>query len=121
VVTAYRQIRRRGLDGEEADELISQLLQDVGLTEVEQMTATLLLSEACGIQIWRPPGERRWTYYEGRHRARALMDAGVRRQSSRLMMNAVFEVNQNGWSPVPFACKCRSNARLYIRWRQPKE
>jgi hypothetical protein len=39
----------------------------------------LLLDEDCGIHIWRPPGERRWTCQEGRHRARALTDAGVRR------------------------------------------
>jgi hypothetical protein len=79
VITAYRQISRRGLEGEETDELMFRLLQDAGLTEAEQMTAALLLSEACGIQIWRPQGERRWTYQDGRHRARALMDAGVRR------------------------------------------
>jgi hypothetical protein len=79
VITAYRQISRRRLEAEEADELMFQLLQDAGLTEAEQMTAALLLSEDCGIRIWRAPGERRWTYQEGRHRARALMDAGVRR------------------------------------------
>jgi hypothetical protein len=79
VLTAYRQITRRGLEGDEADEFTFRLLQDTELTEDEQMTATLLLSEDCGIQIWRPPGERRWTYQDGRHRARALMDAGVRR------------------------------------------
>jgi hypothetical protein len=39
----------------------------------------MLLDEACGIKIWRPPDERSWTYANGRHRARALMDAGVRR------------------------------------------
>ena len=79
MVTAYEQISRRGLEGEEADEFMFRLLQGTGLTEDEQTTATLLLSEDCGIQIWRPPGERRWTYQDGRHRARALMDAGVRR------------------------------------------
>jgi hypothetical protein len=79
VISAYRQISRHGLEGDEADEFIFRLLQDSGLTEREQTTATLLLSEDCGIQIWRPPRERRWRYYEGRHRARALMDAGVRR------------------------------------------
>jgi hypothetical protein len=79
VISAYRQISDRGLEGEDADEFMSRLLQDSGLTEREQMTATLLLSEDCGIQIWRPPGERHWRYYDGRHRARALMDAGVRR------------------------------------------
>jgi len=84
VIRAYRQISRRGVEGEEADELEFRLLRDSGLTEAEQMTATLLLSEACGIQVFRPPGERRWTYHEGRHRARALMDAGVR----RILVNA---------------------------------
>lgn len=79
VITAYRQISRRGLEDEEADELMFQLVRDAELTEAEQMTAMLLLSEDCGIQIGRPPGKRRWTYQEGRHRARALMDAGVRR------------------------------------------
>jgi hypothetical protein len=79
VITVYRQISRRGLEGEEADELMFELLQDTGLTEAEQFTAMLLLSEDCGIQIGRPAGKRRWRYQEGRHRARALMDAGVRR------------------------------------------
>ena len=79
MITAYRQISRRGLEDEEADELMFRLLQEAGLTEAEQMTATLLLTEACDIQIWRPQGERRWRYQDGRHRARALMDAGVRR------------------------------------------
>ena len=79
VITAYRQVGRQNLEGEQADELISQLLQDTGLTETEQMTVMMLLDETCGIQIWRPRGERRWTYTNGRHRARALMDAGVRR------------------------------------------
>jgi len=69
----------RGLEGEEEDEFVFRLLRDTGLTKREQMTATQLLSEDCGIQIWRPPRERRWRYQEGRHRARALMDAGVRR------------------------------------------
>lgn len=79
VIMTHRQISRRGLEGEQADELIFQLLQDTGLTEAEQTTAVELLSEDCGIQICRPQGQRRWSYYEGRHRARALMDAGVRR------------------------------------------
>ena len=79
VITVYRQIRRRSLESEEADELMLRLLQDARLTKDEQATAMLFLTEGCGIQIWRPPGERRWTYYDGRHRARALMDAGVRR------------------------------------------
>jgi hypothetical protein len=79
VITAYRQISRRGLDDEEADELMFQWVRDAELTEAERMTAMLLLSEDCGIQIGRPPGQRRWTYQQGRHRARALMDAGVRR------------------------------------------
>jgi hypothetical protein len=38
-----------------------------------------LLAEDCGICIWSPLGQRRWTYQDGRHRARALMDAGARR------------------------------------------
>ncbi len=45
MITAYRQISRRGLEGEEADEYMFRLLQDAGLTKAEQMTATLLLSE----------------------------------------------------------------------------
>lgn len=79
VIMAYRQISLCGLEGEEAVQRAFRLLQDAGLTEDERTTATLLLSEDCGIQIWRPPGERGWTYQDGRHRARALMDAGVRR------------------------------------------
>jgi hypothetical protein len=61
VITACRQVSRHNREAGQADELILQLL------------------DACGIQIWRPLGERRWTYANGRHRARALMDAGVRR------------------------------------------
>jgi hypothetical protein len=79
VITAYRQVSRHTLDGEQADELIFRFLRDTGLTKAEQMTAMMLLDETCGIQIWRPQGERHWTYANGRHRARALMDAGVRR------------------------------------------
>ena len=79
VITTYRQVSRHNLEGEQADELVSQLLQDTRLTETEQMTAMMLLDEDCGIQIWRPQDERSWTYANGRHRARALMDAGVRR------------------------------------------
>jgi hypothetical protein len=74
-----RQLRRRGLDGDDADELRFRLVQEARLSEGERSTALLLLDEDCGISIWRPHGERRWTYQDGRHRARALMDAGVRR------------------------------------------
>jgi hypothetical protein len=56
VITIYRQISHRGLEGEEADELTFQLLQDTRLTEAEQFTAMLLLSEDCGIQIGRSAG-----------------------------------------------------------------
>jgi hypothetical protein len=79
VNAAHRQLRRRDLDGDDADELKSRVLEGSGLSEEERSTAVLLLADDCGIQIWRPPGERRWTYHDGRHRARALMDAGVRR------------------------------------------
>jgi len=80
VNAVHRQLRRSGLDGEDADELRFRLLEEAGLSEDERSTAMLLLDEDCGIHIWRPPGQRRcWTYQEGRHRARALMDAGVRR------------------------------------------
>ena len=78
----HRQLRRSGLDGDDADdadELMFRLLDGCGLSEDERSTAMLLLAEDCGIQISRSPGERRWTYDEGRHRARALMDAGVHR------------------------------------------
>src|ERR1700753_205236 len=51
-ITAYQQISRRGLEGEEADELRSQLLRNSGLTKAEQMTVTLLLSEGCDIRIY---------------------------------------------------------------------
>jgi hypothetical protein len=79
VNAVHRQLRRSGLDGADADELRFRLLDEAGLGEDEHRTAMLLLDEDCGIGIWRPPGQRRWTYQEGRHRARALMDAGVRR------------------------------------------
>jgi hypothetical protein len=72
-------LRRSGLDGDDADELTFRLLAERRLSEDEHSTAVLLLAEDCGIQISRSPGERRWTYDEGRHRARALMDAGVHR------------------------------------------
>jgi hypothetical protein len=75
----HRQLRRAGLDDDDADELRFRLLKEAGLSEHERSTAVLLLDEDCGIHIWRPPGQRRWTYQDGRHRARALMDAGVRR------------------------------------------
>jgi hypothetical protein len=80
VLTIHRQLERSGLEGEDAHELMLQLLQESGLPEKEHQTAMLLLAEEdCGIELWRPHGQRRWTYYGGRHRARALMDAGVRR------------------------------------------
>jgi hypothetical protein len=68
-----------GTDGEAADDLRHELLAASGLTADERRTAMLLLDEDCGIIVWREEGERRWTYQEGRHRARALMDAGARR------------------------------------------
>jgi hypothetical protein len=79
VNAVHRQLCRSGLDEDGADELSSWLLQEAGLSEDERTTAMLLLDEDCGIHVWRPPGERHWTYQDGRHRARALMDAGVRR------------------------------------------
>lgn len=79
VNAVYQQLRRSGLDGDDADELTFRLLAERRLSEDEHSTAVLLLAEDCGIQISRSPGERRWTYDEGRHRARALMDAGVHR------------------------------------------
>jgi hypothetical protein len=79
VNAAHRQLRRSGLDGDGADDLKFRLLERSRLSEDERTTAALLLAEDCGIQISRSPGERRWTYHEGRHRARALMDAGVHR------------------------------------------
>ena len=79
VNAVHRQLRRSGVDGDDADELTFRLLDGYGLSEDEHSTAVLLLAEDCGIQISRSPGERRWTYDEGRHRARALMDAGVHR------------------------------------------
>lgn len=79
VIAVDRQVSRSGLEGEDADELMSRLLKDAGLTKAEWTTAMLLLSDNSGIRTWKPAGERRWTYQDGRHRARALMDAGVRR------------------------------------------
>jgi len=79
VNAVYRQVRRSGLDGEDADDLRYRLLEQASLSEDERTTALLLLDQDCGICVWRPPGERHWTYQDGRHRARALMDAGVRR------------------------------------------
>ena len=75
----YRRLRRNWLDGEEAEELTFRLLREASLSEDEHRTAMLLLDAICGIHLWRPSGQRRWTYQDGRHRARALMDAGVRR------------------------------------------
>jgi len=79
VNAVYQQLRSSGLDGDDADELTFRLLAERRLSEDEHSTAVLMLAEDCGIQISRSPGERRWTYDEGRHRARALMDAGVHR------------------------------------------
>ncbi|MGH3407295.1 MAG: hypothetical protein ACRDRJ_33060, partial [Streptosporangiaceae bacterium] len=79
VNAVHRRARRRALNGEEADEFMHGLLKATELTEAERMTAWLLLSEDCGINVYRHPGDRRWTYHDGRHRARALMDARVRR------------------------------------------
>jgi hypothetical protein len=71
VNAVHRQLRRSGLDGEDADELTFRLLREARLSEDERDTATLLLDDDCGIRIWRPAAQRRWTYQEGRHRARA--------------------------------------------------
>lgn len=78
VNAVYRQVRRSGLDGDDADDLKYRLLDQASLSEDERTTALLLLDPGCGIHVWRPAGQR-WTYEDGRHRARALMDAGVRR------------------------------------------
>lgn len=61
----YRRLRRSGLDGEEAEELTFRLLGEAGLSEDEHRTAMLLLDEVCGIHLWRPSGQRRWTYRDG--------------------------------------------------------
>jgi hypothetical protein len=66
-------------DLELVESLRFALLRTAGLTEEEDHVAALMLAEDCGIQVWLPEGERRWTYQDGRHRARALMDAGARR------------------------------------------
>lgn len=66
-------------DSDETDDLRYELLRGARLTEDEHTVAYLLLSEGSGIEIWHPAGRRCWTYQDGRHRARALMDAGVRR------------------------------------------
>jgi hypothetical protein len=79
VNAVHRRVRRSGLDGEDADDLRYRLLEKASLSEDERTTALLLLDQDCGIRVWRPPGQRSWTYQDGRHRARALMDAGVRR------------------------------------------
>lgn len=78
VNAVHRQVRRSGLDGDDADELRYRLLEQASLSQDERTTASLLLDPGCGIHVWRPAGQR-WTYEDGRHRARALMDAGVRR------------------------------------------
>jgi hypothetical protein len=70
---------RSATGAELADDLRAALLRTAGLTEEEGHVASLMLAEDCGIQLWLPEGERRWTYQNGRHRARALMDAGARR------------------------------------------
>jgi hypothetical protein len=70
---------RSATGAELAEGLRDALLRTAGLTDEERRVATFMLAEDCGIQIWRPADERRWTYQDGRHRARALMDAGARR------------------------------------------
>jgi hypothetical protein len=79
VLTVASQVNLAEPDIDETDDLKYELLERITLTDDESTVAYLLLSEDCGIDIWRPAGRRRWTYQEGRHRARALMDAGVRR------------------------------------------
>jgi hypothetical protein len=79
VLAVASQVNLAEPDSDETDDLKYELLEGAGLTDVEHTVAYLLLSEDCGIEIWRPAGQRRWTYQNGRHRARALMDAGVRR------------------------------------------
>ena len=67
------------LAGEKADELIFRLTRESGLSQDERTTARRLIDEEGGIRLLRSPGQPRWSYEEGRHRACALMDAGVRR------------------------------------------
>jgi hypothetical protein len=85
----------RQLDGEEAGELMFRLLGVARLSEDEHRTAMLLLNEICGIHLWRSPGRWRWTYQDGRHRARALMDAGVRRILVTVTDDAVVGIDPN--------------------------
>ena len=57
VNTAYRQMSRLGLEGDDADEFIYQFLDGAGLTKDERMTAILLLDNSCGIWVSRLPGD----------------------------------------------------------------
>lgn len=79
VNSVHQRLRADGLEGEKAEELMDRLLARAGLSSDERSTARFLLTDGCGIHLWRPTGHRRWTYHDGRHRARALMDAGVKR------------------------------------------
>jgi hypothetical protein len=72
-------LRRNGLDGQEADRLRFGLPEASVLSVGERGMAMLLLDEDCGIRLWRPLGERRRACQDGRRRACALMDAGIRR------------------------------------------
>jgi hypothetical protein len=74
-----RQAYRGDPDEEELGDRVLDLAAAAGLSELEQQAAESLAYPGCGIDIGRAAGERHLSYMDGRHRARAMMDAGVRR------------------------------------------
>jgi hypothetical protein len=72
-----RQACRGNPDEEELIDRLYELTEASGLPERERGAVWSLLWPGCGIFIDRHAGKR--GYFDGRHRARAIMDAGVRR------------------------------------------
>jgi hypothetical protein len=64
-------------DYEELTDRLLELIEASGLPEREQEAVSSLLWPGCGIQIDRHASGL--FYFDGRHRARGMMDAGVRR------------------------------------------
>jgi hypothetical protein len=72
-----RQAARRSVASEEWEDRLMELTAK--LPEPEREAAQSLLWPGAGIDIGRLAGQRQFSYADGRHRARAMMDAGVRR------------------------------------------
>jgi hypothetical protein len=75
-----RQVRREGITGMEAmDDRVIELLDTTGLDEPELTAVGMLAWLDCGIDLARRGYSRRLSYYDGRKRSHALLEAGVHR------------------------------------------